>query len=51
MKSGIKATRQKEAQTANSTYMKLAVQWLNEDLYFVLSLVLAYSFASKSPTS
>jgi len=28
----------------NSTYKKLAVQWLNEALYFVSSLVLADSF-------
>jgi hypothetical protein len=30
--------------TANSTYKKLAVQWLNEDLCFVSSSVLADSF-------
>jgi hypothetical protein len=29
---------------ANSTYKKLAVQWLNEALCFVSSLVLADSF-------
>jgi hypothetical protein len=28
----------------NSTYKKLAVQWLNEVLYFVLSSLLADSF-------
>jgi len=28
----------------NSTYKKLAVQWLNEALYFVSSLVVADSF-------
>jgi hypothetical protein len=33
-----------EAQTANSTYKKLAVQWLNEALCFVSSSVLADSF-------
>jgi len=27
--------------TANSTYKKLAVQWLNEALYFVSSFVVA----------
>jgi len=36
----------------NSTYKKLAVQWLNEALFFVSSFVVADSFsASKSPTS
>ena len=36
----------------NSTYKKLAVQWLNEALCFVSSSVVADSFyASKSPTS
>jgi hypothetical protein len=30
--------------TANSTYKKLAVQWLNEALCFVSSSVLADSF-------
>ncbi len=34
----------KEARTANSTYKKLAVQWLNKALCFVSSLVLADSF-------
>jgi len=29
---------------ANSTYKKLAVQWLNEALYFVTSFVVADSF-------
>jgi hypothetical protein len=33
-----------EARTANSTYKKLAVQWLNETLCFVSSSVLAASF-------
>ena len=32
------------ARTANSTYKKLAVQWLNEALCFVLSSVVADSF-------
>jgi len=30
--------------TANSTYKKLAVQWLNETLCFVSSFVVAESF-------
>jgi hypothetical protein len=34
----------KEARTANSTYKKLAVQWLNEALCFVSSSVVADSF-------
>jgi hypothetical protein len=33
-----------EQRTANSTYKKLAVQWLNEALCFVSSSVLADSF-------
>ena len=33
-----------ESRTANSTYKKLAVQWLNEALCFVSSLVLVDSF-------
>ena len=37
-------TRQKERHTANSTYKKLAVQWLNEALCFVSSSVVADSF-------
>jgi len=32
------------ATSANSTYKKLAVQWLNEDLCFVSSSVVADSF-------
>jgi hypothetical protein len=35
---------EKEQRTANSTYKKLAVQWLNEALCFVSSSVLADSF-------
>jgi len=35
---------EKKAQTANSTYYKLAVQWLNEALCFVSSFVVAESF-------
>jgi len=34
----------KEGRTANSTYKKLAVQWLNEALCFVSSFVVADSF-------
>jgi hypothetical protein len=42
----------KEARTANSTYKKLAIQWLNEALCFVSSSVTGRQFcASKSPTS
>jgi hypothetical protein len=33
-----------KARTANSTYKKLAVQWFNEALCFVSSLVVADSF-------
>ena len=36
--------RENEITTANSTYKKLAVQWLNEALCFVSSSVLADSF-------
>jgi hypothetical protein len=32
----------------NSTYKKLAVQWLNEVLYFVSSLLLADSFVLRN---
>ena len=39
-----KMTNKKEARTANSTYKKLAVQWLNEALCFASSSVLAGSF-------
>jgi hypothetical protein len=34
----------KEGRSANSTYKKLAVQWLNEALCFVSSFVVADSF-------
>jgi len=34
----------KERLTDNSTYKKLAVQWLNEALYFVSNFVVADSF-------
>ena len=33
----------------NSTYKKLAVQWLNEALCFVSSLVVAYSLVLSKP--
>ena len=36
--------KMRQQQTANSTYKKLAVQWLNEAFCFVLSSVLADSF-------
>jgi hypothetical protein len=35
---------EKEARTPNSTYKKLAVQWLNEALCFVSNSVVADSF-------
>ena len=38
----------KEQRTANSTYKKLAVQWLNEVLCFVSSSVLADSFVLRN---
>jgi len=38
----------KEARTANSTYKKLAVQWLNEPLCFVAGSVLADSFVLRN---
>ncbi len=34
---------------ANSTYKKLAVQWLNETLCFASSVVLADSFVLRNP--
>ena len=37
-----------EARTANSTYKKLAVQWLNEALCFVSSSVVADSFVLRN---
>ncbi|WP_181182378.1 hypothetical protein [Sphingobacterium lumbrici] len=37
-------TNRQEQRTANSTYKKLAVQWLNEALCFVSSSVLVDSF-------
>ena len=38
----------KEHQTANRTYHKLAVQWLNEVLCFVSSSVVADSFVLRN---
>ena len=38
----------REARTANSTYKKLAVQWLNKALCFVSSSVLADSFVLRN---
>jgi hypothetical protein len=38
----------KESRTANSTYKKLAVHWLNEALCFVSSSVLADSFCLRN---
>jgi hypothetical protein len=37
-----------EGQTPNSTYKKLAVQWLNEALCFVSSFVVADSFVLRN---
>jgi hypothetical protein len=37
-----------EQHTANSTYKKLAVQWLNEALCFVSSFVVADSFVLRN---
>jgi len=44
-------TGQKEARTANSTYKKLAVQWLNEALSFVSSFVVADSLVLRKSAS
>jgi len=41
-------TGQKEARTANSTYKKLAVLWLNETLCFVSSFVVAESLVLRN---
>ncbi|MBK7797542.1 MAG: hypothetical protein IPJ53_00365 [Saprospiraceae bacterium] len=38
----------KEGRSANSTYKKLAVQWLNQALCFVSSSVLADSFVLRN---
>jgi hypothetical protein len=37
-----------QQRTANSTYKKLAVQWFNEALCFVSSVVLADSFVLRN---
>ncbi len=37
-------TTEEEQRTANSTYKKLAIQWLNQVLCFVSSVVVADSF-------
>jgi len=39
---------EKEQRTANSTYKKLAVQWLNEVLCFVSSFVVADSLVLRN---
>lgn len=41
--------QKKGARTHNSTYKKLAVQWLNEALCFVSSSVVADSFVLRNP--
>jgi len=38
----------KEKRTHNSTYKKLAVQWLNEALFFVSSFVVADSLVLRN---
>jgi hypothetical protein len=40
--------QKKESRTANSTYKKLAVQWLNEASCFVSSSVRADSFVLRN---
>jgi len=37
-----------ECRTANSSYKKLAVQWLNEALFFVSSFVVADSLVLRN---
>jgi hypothetical protein len=41
-------TTTEKTPACNSTYKKLAVQWLNEVLYFVSSSVLADSFVLRN---
>ena len=41
----------KEARKANSTYKKLAVQWLNEALSFVSSSMLTDSFVLRNSST
>ncbi len=43
-----KKTTDKKARTANSTYKKLAVQWLNEALCFVANSVVSDSFVLRN---
>ena len=43
-----KPTDEKKHRTDNSTYKKLAVQWLNEVLCFVSSFVVAESFVLRN---
>jgi len=43
-----KQTTEKEGRRHNSTYKKLAVQWLNEALCFVSSFVVADSFVLRN---
>jgi hypothetical protein len=38
----------REVRTHNSTYKKLAVQWLNKALYFVSNSVVADSFVLRN---
>jgi hypothetical protein len=44
----LKIFDRKEQRPANSTYKKLAVQWLNEALCFVSSLVVADSLVLRN---
>jgi hypothetical protein len=41
-------TTENKQRTANSTYKKLAVQWLNEALCFAATLVVADSFVLRN---
>jgi len=45
---GRQTTTEKEERRHNSTYKKLAVQWLNEALCFVSSFVVADSFVLRN---
>jgi hypothetical protein len=45
---GLTNSERTEARTANSTYKKLAVQWLNEALCFVSSSVVADSLVLRN---
>jgi ribonucleotide reductase beta subunit family protein with ferritin-like domain len=44
----MKTTDMQKARTHNSTYKKLAVQWINEALYFVSSFVVAESLVLRN---